>query len=189
MRKKSSLSSLEKFGIYSSFFISLLALVFSAFSFYYDNILSKKESIVILDASGAQYFFDGESLVRNVSLSVYNNSRADVSITTLKVVVENESHRFDSADNPILPINLSSNHTEQITIPLPVEMDKNDVNFISKKYGTNCTIDPYELEMYLETGRDIKNTNNITLTPGIQITLYTAKGSVAEYKRNGGASG
>lgn len=189
MHMKSNLSFLEKFEIYSSLVISLLALAFSVFSFYYDNILSNKESIIIIDASAEQYYFDGECLVCNVSLAVYNNSKADVSITTLILNIENEKYRFDSADNIILPVNLESNHTEQITIPLQVGIDQNDVDFISKKYGINCTIDPYELEMYLEEGKDIDNAYNTVIKPGMKIALYTAKGTIAEYKRNGSASG
>jgi len=188
MHKESNLFIHEKIEIYCSLVISLLALVFSVIAFYYDNILSSKESIIIIDASATNYFFDGECLVRNVSLAVYNNSKTDVSITTLILNIENEERRFDSVDNIFLPINLDSKHTEKITIPLQVQIDQNDVEFIRIKYGTNCTIDPYELEMYLEEGKDILNIHNIVITPEMQIALYTAKGTLAGYRCSSRAS-
>ncbi len=188
-KNNSGITGIEKFGIYSTFILALLVLIYYIFSFYKTEVEDKMENILISEVFESDYFFDGENLSKDISIVISNNSEVSVSIININIEREFEDYSFNATGDTDLPINMTENSSITKVVTIYFDINETTKSFIINKYGYNWEIDTYELDSYLEFNEDIKNENNTIIRPGISVGIITSKGKTIRYERNGGAGG
>lgn len=138
--KKSILSTIEKFGIISSFVFSFIALLFSIGEFIYENIIENIEKVLIINEYESDYFFDGNVLSKNISIVISNNSKNSISLIEVDIEREDKHYIFESVKNDVCPINMEPNETITKDIPIEFNIEDEAKQFKLRKYGKNCTI-------------------------------------------------
>lgn len=169
-KEKSNLTKLEKFEIYSSFFISLVTLVLSCYIFYCEQIENKKENVSILGEYENNFLTEDRTLSKNISVVISNMSLLDISVTQVIVSWNGGIYTFDSNNCEDLPLNLEANHTSICNVVLDIETTNEQMELLEKIYNDVGEINDRDIRKYINV---LSNDNELKIT--------TAKGTVSEY--------
>lgn len=168
--------------------VAIWALIVAKSDYTYSTTVTHREIIAIGQVYEDDFYFDGETLSKEISILITNNSYVPVSITSLSLQRgAEETYSYDTLSVDFLPLNLDASASELIYINYPFSISATEKNELRSQFGTDVKIDTYVYEKYLSDGIWVEPNPSIVCRPPLQIEIYTAKGTTATYARGGGA--
>ena len=170
--------------------ISLAGLVLSIYNACQANIVKFEESVMISNVYEEDYYFDGETLSKEINFIISNNSQVAISFTKITVTRGGKIEKVHYNDNSYhLPINFSSNNSLKQSVYIVKDLEKFQIDLITNEFGINCYINTFELDMFLEEdGVNVYKNTIIKARPSLEIVLITSKNNQFVYQSRGGAS-